>query len=61
MNPSKVIHLIGVGGIGMSGIAEILLRSGYRVFGSDLRANAETEAQNPGSDDLSRTSGGERL
>lgn len=31
------IHLIGVGGIGMSGIAELLLRNGYRVSGSDLK------------------------
>src|SRR5579883_2145616 len=30
------IHLIGVGGIGMSGIAELLLRHGYSVSGSDL-------------------------
>lgn len=32
----KKIHLIGVGGIGMSGIAELLLRNGYTVSGSDL-------------------------
>lgn len=31
------IHLIGVGGIGMSGIAELLLRNGYVVSGSDLK------------------------
>jgi UDP-N-acetylmuramate--alanine ligase len=31
------IHLIGVGGIGMSGIAELLLRNGYEVSGSDLK------------------------
>ncbi|MFH1263723.1 MAG: UDP-N-acetylmuramate--L-alanine ligase [Pseudomonadota bacterium] len=43
MSPSKLIHLVGVGGIGMSAIAEILIRSGYRVSGSDLRTNAETE------------------
>jgi len=30
------IHLIGIGGIGMSGIAELLLRHGYQVSGSDL-------------------------
>jgi UDP-N-acetylmuramate--alanine ligase len=30
------IHLIGIGGIGMSGIAELLLRNGYAVSGSDL-------------------------
>lgn len=33
----KRIHLIGVGGIGMSGIAELLLRNGYSVSGSDLK------------------------
>jgi UDP-N-acetylmuramate--alanine ligase len=38
------IHFIGIGGSGMSGIARILLRSGYVVSGSDLRENAETEA-----------------
>jgi len=32
------IHLIGIGGIGMSGIAELLLRNGYQVTGSDLNA-----------------------
>ncbi len=37
------IHFIGIGGIGMSGIAEIMLRTGYQVQGSDLRASANTE------------------
>ncbi|MFT7235143.1 MAG: UDP-N-acetylmuramate--alanine ligase [Methylophagaceae bacterium] len=36
----KHIHLIGVGGVGMGGIAEVLLNLGYRVTGSDLRENA---------------------
>ncbi|MBK5927976.1 UDP-N-acetylmuramate--L-alanine ligase [Rhodobaculum claviforme] len=31
------IHFVGIGGIGMSGIAEVLLNLGYRVQGSDLR------------------------
>ncbi|MGD9251059.1 MAG: UDP-N-acetylmuramate--L-alanine ligase, partial [Desulfobacterales bacterium] len=31
------IHFVGIGGIGMSGIAELLLNLGYRVSGSDLR------------------------
>ena len=31
------IHFIGVGGAGMSGIAEVLLNMGYQVSGSDLR------------------------
>ncbi len=33
----KRIHLVGIGGIGMSGIAEVLLTLGYSVSGSDLR------------------------
>ncbi len=36
------IHLIGIGGAGMGGIAEVLLNLGYRVQGSDLRPNAVT-------------------
>src|SRR5690606_21699027 len=35
------IHFVGIGGIGMSGIAEILLDLGYRVTGTDL-AESET-------------------
>ena len=37
------IHFIGIGGIGMSGIAEVLMTHGYRVQGSDLKATAITE------------------
>jgi UDP-N-acetylmuramate--alanine ligase len=37
------VHFIGIGGIGMSGIAEIMLRLGYPVQGSDARAGANTE------------------
>jgi len=37
------IHFIGIGGIGMSGIAEVLMTHGYRVQGSDLKASAITE------------------
>src|SRR6201996_8911424 len=40
---SQRVHFIGIGGIGMSGIAEILLTMGYAVSGSDLRASAATE------------------
>ena len=36
------IHLIGIGGAGMGGIAEVLMNLGYQVQGSDLRANAVT-------------------
>ena len=35
----KNIHFVGIGGAGMSGIAEVLLNLGYRVTGSDLRRN----------------------
>ena len=36
----KHIHFIGIGGVGMGGIAEVLLNLGYQVSGSDLRENA---------------------
>jgi UDP-N-acetylmuramate--alanine ligase len=41
--PTQRVHFIGIGGIGMSGIAEILLTMGYAVSGSDLRTSATTE------------------
>ncbi len=37
------IHFVGIGGIGMSGIAEVLLNLGYRVQGSDLRGSKITD------------------
>ncbi|MBZ5664971.1 MAG: UDP-N-acetylmuramate--L-alanine ligase [Acidobacteriia bacterium] len=37
------IHFVGIGGIGMSGIAEVLLNLGYRISGSDLRSSAVTQ------------------
>ncbi|MEJ2111468.1 MAG: UDP-N-acetylmuramate--L-alanine ligase [Acidobacteriota bacterium] len=37
------IHFVGIGGIGMSGIAELLLNLGYQVTGSDLKQSAQTE------------------
>ena len=37
------VHFVGIGGIGMSAIAEIMLRLGYQVQGSDARASANTE------------------
>jgi UDP-N-acetylmuramate--alanine ligase len=37
------IHFVGIGGIGMSGIAEVLLSHGYAVQGSDLKASKITE------------------
>jgi UDP-N-acetylmuramate--alanine ligase len=39
----KRVHFIGIGGIGMSGLAEILLNLGYHVSGSDLNPSAITE------------------
>ncbi len=36
-NRKVFVHFVGIGGIGMSGIAELLLNLGYRVSGSDLR------------------------
>jgi len=37
------IHFVGIGGIGMSGIAEVLLNLGYRISGSDLRRSPITD------------------
>jgi len=39
----KHVHFVGIGGIGMSGIAEVLLNLGYKVTGSDVRATAITD------------------
>jgi len=37
------LHFAGIGGIGMSGIAEVLLNLGYRISGSDLKLSATTD------------------
>ncbi|MGA3187727.1 MAG: UDP-N-acetylmuramate--L-alanine ligase [Bryobacteraceae bacterium] len=37
------VHFVGIGGIGMSGLAEVLLELGYRVSGSDLKFSPITE------------------
>lgn len=37
------IHFIGIGGVGMCGIAEVLLNQGYNISGSDLRQSAATD------------------
>src|ERR1700726_1407013 len=37
------IHFVGIGGIGMSGIAEVLLNLGYRISGSDLKNSSVTQ------------------
>ncbi len=39
---TKQIHFVGIGGIGMSGIAELLINLGYKVSGSDLNGSAIT-------------------
>ena len=38
-NSNFIIHFIGIGGIGMSGIAELMLEQGYIIQGSDLVFN----------------------
>ncbi len=43
MRRVKSIHFIGIGGAGMSGIAEVLLNEGYQITGSDIATNAVTE------------------
>lgn len=43
MRKIRKIHFIGVGGVGMAGIAEVLLNQAYEVTGSDLVSNALTE------------------
>src|SRR5271157_4748026 len=39
---TKRVHFVGIGGIGMSGIAEVLLNLGYKVSGSDLKPSPVT-------------------
>ncbi|HUJ28933.1 MAG TPA: UDP-N-acetylmuramate--L-alanine ligase [Myxococcales bacterium] len=41
-NKKVKVHFVGIGGIGMSGIAELLLNLGYRVSGSDLKSSDVT-------------------
>lgn len=43
MGHIKRIHFVGVGGVGMAGIAEVLLGQGYSISGSDLATNALTK------------------
>ena len=38
----EIIHFVGIGGVGMSGIAEVLLNLGYKVRGSDIKASETT-------------------
>ena len=54
------IHFTGIGGIGMSGIAEVLLNHGFTVQGSDLKASPITERlEAKGAQGLHRAEGGE--
>jgi len=43
VRPVRRVHFVGIGGSGMSGIAEVLLTLGYRVSGSDLKRTPVTE------------------
>lgn len=43
MRRIKAIHFVGIGGVGMCGIAEVLLNQGYAISGSDLRSSPVTE------------------
>ena len=44
ITPGRRVHIVGIGGAGMSAIARVLLGRGLRVSGSDLQTNAQTEA-----------------
>lgn len=43
MGHIKHVHFVGIGGVGMAGIAEVLLRQGYSVSGSDIAENSLTQ------------------
>ncbi|MCP4790697.1 MAG: UDP-N-acetylmuramate--L-alanine ligase, partial [Gammaproteobacteria bacterium] len=43
MRRMRKIHFVGIGGVGMCGIAEVLLNQGYEVSGSDIRVSPVTE------------------
>ena len=42
MRRIRKIHFVGIGGVGMCGIAEVLLNQGYQICGSDIRDSAVT-------------------
>lgn len=44
LSPHQHVHIVGIGGFGMSAIARVLLESGYRVTGSDEKANHLTDS-----------------
>ena len=43
LGKQEVIHFIGIGGIGMSGLAQIMKTMGFKVQGSDINKNKNTE------------------
>lgn len=43
MRRIRRIHFVGIGGVGMCGIAEVLLNLGYQVSGSDLKESPVTD------------------
>ena len=43
MKDLGTIHLIGIGGIGMSSIAEVLINLGYKITGSDIALNKNVD------------------
>lgn len=43
MRRINLLHFVGIGGAGMSGIAEVLLNQGYQISGSDIRKSSNTE------------------
>jgi UDP-N-acetylmuramate--alanine ligase len=63
------VHFVGIGGIGMSGIAEVLLNLGYVVTGSDLQESEATRRlrarhgvhRPPGGESVRRSVGGRHL
>ena len=54
------IHFVGIGGAGMSGIAEVLANLGYQVSGSDLAENAATRRLQPWASKSAHGHAGER-
>lgn len=43
MRRIRTIHFVGIGGVGMCGIAEVLCNQGYQITGSDIRASVTTD------------------
>ena len=39
----EIVHFIGIGGIGMSGLAQIMKNMGFNIQGSDLNLNSNTD------------------